>query len=126
MWHCSCRHSANKYESKERTDEFGKQKQNPPHHVEETKLPEHDATKGQNETEKVTNPDKPMTVELEHYYAVDYVDKYYIGKVVGQKDDGYFEMKFLKKVGQRSQVTIVGQKETTRTASMKVWCFLGH
>ena len=78
-------------------------KQDSLHHVEETKFPEHDATKGkgQNETEKVTNPDKPMAIELERYYAVDYVDKYYIGKVVGQKDDGYFEMKFLKKSGSK-------------------------
>lgn len=42
-----------------------------------------------------------MAIELEHYYAVDYVDTYYIGRAVSQNDDGYFEMKFWKKSGSK-------------------------
>lgn len=30
-----------------------------------------------------------MAIELEHYYAVDYVDTYYIGRAVSQNDDRY-------------------------------------
>ena len=39
--------------------------------------------------------EKP-TISIEEYFAVDYVHKFYIGRVIAKEDNGYWQMKFLR------------------------------
>ena len=41
------------------------------------------------------NTEEPIQVAAEHYYAVDYVDRFYIGRVLSDEGNGFYQVKFL-------------------------------
>lgn len=41
------------------------------------------------------DPNAPVDIEVEHYYAVDYVDRFYIGRVLADAGNGFWKVKFL-------------------------------
>ena len=51
----------------------------------------------QDETESLTIIKEGIVIEVNKYYAVHYVNKYYIGRVVEETEEDSYEIKFLSK-----------------------------
>ena len=56
--------------------------------------------------------DKDIIIKSEKYYAVDYVDRYYIGRVLGQgSETGFYKMKFLHHITNNGKPTFYWPKK---------------